>query len=927
MPKTVGQILLDEALPPRLRGRDRVLDKKGLKQLAEELAELGPDAYRQSFHRLQQEAAKVAFASGGHSPGLDDLIAPDGVEAARRAFRNAVTAVLADPKLGPAAREKALLAAVEHHRPRLDAALAEHVTDANAFARQVRSTAKGSPDNLRSILAGDLLYSDPSFRPVPVPVLRSFGEGVETHEYLAGVSGARLGLVTLKLGTAKGGWAAKRIANATHRLVVTDPDGPEPDPTHGPRGLPVPVTDPDNEGARLAHPAGGHPRNALLTPAVLADLAGKGLSTILVRSPVVGGPPSGGVYGYDVGVRDRGPAYRGEHAGLNAAQALCLADDTEVRMADLTARKIRDVWPGEYVYGADAAGVVRPVKVLANHDSGGKWCVETRLRLVGRPGPHTALPAVVSTADHRALLAYAAGDDPAVVPLGEAGQWRSTGAYRRRPRCVAVAPRGYDPGPDPIALTPEEARTYGSLCLAEPLVAAENAGLPPLLARFSHETAAHFAAGVLATASCDLVAGRPARYRLSSGSKRLVDGLAAWFELRYGLPVPERRRWNGKWILAYGGKTVGAVFDALRDGRVPDHRPRIDRATAGREDAGYRPCRDLEVDHPDHLFLLANGVITHNSEPMTQTLISSKHSGGVAGGTRGQEGFPVLDRLISIPENAPGTATHARADGSVESVAPAPQGGHVVTVAGEAHYVGPDRRVSVKPGDRVEAGDPLSDGVVRPDEVVAHKGVGEGRRRFVEAFMGAAKAAGFRPHRRNLELLARGLIDHVELHDEIGPHVPGDVVSYTDLEHHWVPRPGAAEKSPADALDRHLERPVLHYSLGDKIRPSVVKELQAHGVKSVLVHHEPPPFKPVMLRSHDVLSADPDFLTRTLGTHMTKSLLLGAERGDVTDPGGTSWVPLVAEGRQLGRAGTAIAPAGTAASKPPALKTPAPRAP
>jgi len=55
----------------------------------------------------------------------------------------------------------------------------------------------------------------------------------------------------------------------------------------------------------------------------LKHLKRLGKNRILVRSPLVGGSPSGGIYARDVGIRETGKLPgRGEQVGLQAAQAL-----------------------------------------------------------------------------------------------------------------------------------------------------------------------------------------------------------------------------------------------------------------------------------------------------------------------------------------------------------------------------------------------------------------------------------------------------------------------------------------------------------------------------------------------------------------------------------------------------------------------------
>lgn len=291
------------------------------------------------------------------------------------------------------------------------------------------------------------------------------------------------------------------------------------------------------------------------------------------------------------------------------------------------------------------------------------------------------------------------------------------------------------------------------------------------------------------------------------------------------------------------------------------------------------------------------------SEPISQGQLSAKHSGGVAGQEHVVSGFQAINQMIQVPAVFRGGATHTEADGKVERVEPAPQGGHYVVVAGRSYYVPQEQKVLVKPGDDVEAGDVLSTGEPNPAIVVRYKGLGEGRRYFVEAFRKTLERAGTPAHRRNIEILARGLINHVELTDETDDHVPGDVVLYSQLERSWKPREGHRVVPLRQAAGKYLERPVLHYSIGTPLKPSVIKRLEEFGIREVDVHDEPPPFRPVMVRGMYSLRYDPDPITRMYGSGLKTSLLDAVHRGSVSDETGTSFVPGLARAVDFGRKG------------------------
>lgn len=316
------------------------------------------------------------------------------------------------------------------------------------------------------------------------------------------------------------------------------------------------------------------------------------------------------------------------------------------------------------------------------------------------------------------------------------------------------------------------------------------------------------------------------------------------------------------------------------------------------------------------------------AEPVTQAQISSKHSGGVAGAGAGAiSGFKHINSLVQVPRVFPGGAAHAQNDGRVSEVRKAPQGGHYVTVGDKKHYVGQDFEVKVKPGDMIEAGDVLSEGTPNPAEIVKHKGIGEGKKYFVQTFRKALTDSNTYGNRRNIELLARGLINHVRLTDEMGDWSPDDVIPYQALEAKWQPRPGYTVVPPKNAQGKYLERPVLHYSVGTRIQPSMLKNFERYGVENIHVHDEPPPFEPEMIRGMANVAHDPDWMTRMLGSYQKGSLLSGVHQGAVSDTGGTSYVPALAAGTGFAREGLTQGWKSPAQSvlQPPTPKPPTPR--
>lgn len=608
---TLGQILVNEALPVEMRNYTRQLDSKGIKALLEQVAKIRPDDYSAIAKKLSDVGRDAAYTTGGQSFGIRSLRTPVRVKQAREVLRLQLAAILRS-KDSEERKEERILETVSALQARLPKEVLEELkSEKNPLGDQVVSGSRGNPASLARLIAGDLLYVDHRDNPIPMPVTHGYAEGLSPAEWFAATFGARTGLRDVKFATRDAGFAAKQLTQAAHRLIVTADDDDDEEASTAIRGLPVDVTDLDNEGALLAQQVGPYPRNTVLTPKILQDLQATGLKRILVRSPIVGGPPQGGVYARDAGIRERStlPAL-GDSIGIAAAQA-----------------------------------------------------------------------------------------------IGE---------------------------------------------------------------------------------------------RLAQGA------------------------------------------------------------------------------------------------------LSSKHGGGTIGSRKASSAFTLLNQMMQVSKNFKAGATHAQLDGRVESIRKTSTGVYEIMVDGKSHVLRADLEPIVKPGDVVEAGDVLSDGLPNPADIVQHKGIGEGRRYFTRTLTKVYRDANLPINRRNAELLARGLIDYVELTDEDDDHVPGDIVPYSTIERTWTPRQGYSTVTPKQGLGKHLERPVLHYTIGTQVKPSMVNEFAEFGINQIDVHDDPPPFVPRMVRGMELSHHDPDWMTRLLGSYQKKSLTSAAQRGSTSDMQGTSYVPSLAEGTTFG---------------------------
>lgn len=290
------------------------------------------------------------------------------------------------------------------------------------------------------------------------------------------------------------------------------------------------------------------------------------------------------------------------------------------------------------------------------------------------------------------------------------------------------------------------------------------------------------------------------------------------------------------------------------------------------------------------------------AEPLTESAMKARHSGGAATSLGGQQGFKLINQLANVPKTFIGRAPLAQEDGIITKLAPAAAGGHFISVNNEEHYIGLDQDPKFKLGDRVEQGQVLSTGLVDPREVVKHRGIGDGRKYYMEAMKKAFDDSGLGVNRRNFELIAKAAVDHVKITDSdgIGNYLPDQVVSYSAIEKDYQPRPDSKTMILDQAYGKYMEKPELHYTIGTRVTSAVIRHLKEHHIESLLVNDHPPHFEPVMVRLVDIPEHHDDWMHVLNSTNLAKRFVNMVNKGSTSDVKGPSPIPGLAYGVGFG---------------------------
>lgn len=291
------------------------------------------------------------------------------------------------------------------------------------------------------------------------------------------------------------------------------------------------------------------------------------------------------------------------------------------------------------------------------------------------------------------------------------------------------------------------------------------------------------------------------------------------------------------------------------------------------------------------------------SEPLTQMALSSKHAVLTIKERRLEpQGFKGVRQLLEIPKNFKHEAVLAPTAGTVGPVAPAPQGGHFIHFDGAKLYAAPELSVRVKAGDHVEAGDALTDGVPHPAKVVAAKGLGAGRRYFVDALHKVYANEGIALDKRHLELLAKSELNHVRLAEGDHEHpefLKGDIIDYNAFRDAYAKD---VVHLPIDqAVGRRLGEEVFHHTVGTPVTPSLVQELKGRGLRELAVSRRVPQLEFVMKPFAMNPLLDKDWMGRLAHRYLKGSIEQAAHFGETADVHGTHPVPAYAYGAEFGR--------------------------
>lgn len=288
---TAGRLALAAHLPPDMRGDDKLLhdphyqlDKGTLQTLLTRIAKSHEKDFPRVVDAWKDLGNKLAYLNGS-SFSLEDF--HDGKtfrDEILRDYRDKEHALHATPMTSKK-RDQALVKIYDDAREELKTrGTARYNQRDNRLWEWAQAKARGNWDQFSQLVFGPMLVEDSTRKKVPVPITKSYGEGLSVSEYWAAMHGARKGTLDRVQGTQEPGAVTKDIINTVMPIHITSED------CGTTNGVTLSPSDRDAVDRYLAHPVKLEheivPAGVLLTPSLAQKITTAGVPTVVVRSPL-----------------------------------------------------------------------------------------------------------------------------------------------------------------------------------------------------------------------------------------------------------------------------------------------------------------------------------------------------------------------------------------------------------------------------------------------------------------------------------------------------------------------------------------------------------------------------------------------------------------------------------------------------------------
>ncbi len=224
---TVGRMIFNEVLHPKIRYRNKPVEKKEMGKIIDEAyRKLGTVKTAEQTDNIKALGFKFATRSGAtiaiadiHVPKEKAEILTGAEKRVEEVERNYKRGLITNDE-----RYQRVIAIWSEAKDAVTKTLVKTMDEFNPVNMMMKSGARGNISQITQLAGMRGLMADPSGKIVELPVKANFREGLTVLEYFLSTHGTRKGLADTALRTADSGYLTRRLVDVAQDVIVREDD-------------------------------------------------------------------------------------------------------------------------------------------------------------------------------------------------------------------------------------------------------------------------------------------------------------------------------------------------------------------------------------------------------------------------------------------------------------------------------------------------------------------------------------------------------------------------------------------------------------------------------------------------------------------------------------------------------------------------------
>lgn len=306
-PMTIGQYMINAELPTSMRDYTRKMDGKTIHKLLEQIGKEKPQFFAEVIDSWKNLGATYSYLKG-HTISITDFLTD-------KSFRDNL--IKKEMPIIEKLPKEEKIKKVNELTLKVQDKLFDSIKNKNNLYDMLSSGSFKKKDSVRQILMMPGIMQDVKGEPIDIPILKSYGEGLDTPSYWNTLYGVRKGVVDRSVNTAESGGLNKALLYVNRRLLITMED------CNTTKGLEYNIDDKNVMDRALVETIPGvGKRNDIVNEKIINNARKKGLIKLKVRSPLTCEAPDG-ICKMCYGLLPNGELpFIGENVGILDSQAV-----------------------------------------------------------------------------------------------------------------------------------------------------------------------------------------------------------------------------------------------------------------------------------------------------------------------------------------------------------------------------------------------------------------------------------------------------------------------------------------------------------------------------------------------------------------------------------------------------------------------------